>query len=85
MSRMTTVNGSANDEFVELEKVQGDFEAQVLRSLLESEGIDVIVKAGLVHTVHPLTVDGLGEVRVCVRDGDVPRAREILDAFRERR
>ena len=76
------MNGNADDEFVELEKVQGDFEAQVLKGLLESEGIDAIVKASLVHTVHPLTVDGLGVVRVCVRDRDVPRAREILDAFR---
>ncbi len=71
-----------NGEFIELANVQGDFEAQVLRALLESEGIDVIVKAGLVHSVHPLTVDGLGEVRLCVRDRDVERAREILEAFR---
>lgn len=79
------MDNAAGEEFVELAKVQGDFEAQVLRGLLESEGIDVIVKAGLVQTIHPITVDGLGEVRLCVRDRDLSRATELLEAYRERR
>jgi hypothetical protein len=78
------MNENTSDEFVEIDKVQGDFEAQVIRGLLESEGIDTIVKAGLVQTIHPITVDGLGEVRVCVRERDLPRAREILEAYRTR-
>ena len=78
------MNDRAEDEFIELAKVQGDFEAQVLKGLLESEGVDVIVKAGLVQAIHPITVNGLGEMRLCVREGDLDRAREILNAFRER-
>jgi hypothetical protein len=78
------MNSNSNDEFVELTQVQGDFEAQVLKGLLESEGIDTMIKAGLVQTVHPLTVDGLGVVRVCVRSRDIGRAQEMLNAFRER-
>lgn len=72
------------EEFVELSKVQGDFEAQVLKGLLASEGIDCYVKATLVQTVHPLTVDGLGVVNVFVRRCDLERAREILSSFKRR-
>jgi hypothetical protein len=65
-------------DLVEVLKMQNDSEALVIRSLLESNGIDVIFQSRLVQSVSPITVNGLGEVRILVRPEDAERAREIL-------
>lgn len=65
-------------ELVEIAKMQNDSEALVVRGLLESNGIEVVSKARLVQSVHAITVNGVGEVRLLVRAEDAERAREIL-------
>jgi len=44
----------------------GDAEAGVVRALLESYGIPCNLSSDITHIAYPLTVDGLGEVRVSV-------------------
>ena len=46
-------------------------EAIVVRSLLESEGIPVLLRSRIAHSVHPFTVGTQGEIAVLVaaRDG----------------
>ena len=71
-------------KLVELMSVQGEMEAEILRGVLESEGIKVLIKSDIVHSVHPLTVDGLGEVRIYIRKRDFLRAKVILGEYKKR-
>jgi hypothetical protein len=66
-------------DLVEVAKLPNDSEALVVRSLLESHGIRVVSRSPLVQSVHPITVDGAGIVRILVRPEDADRARAILD------
>jgi len=72
-----------DEEFVELAKVQGEFEANVLKGVLESEGIDAAIKAGMVQSIYPLTVDGLGMAKVYVKRKDLAKAEAVIKEYRE--
>ncbi|MFO7915290.1 MAG: DUF2007 domain-containing protein [Candidatus Krumholzibacteriales bacterium] len=67
-----------NTELVELISVQGEIEENMVVSLLESEGIDTLVKSGRAGGALPISVDGMGRVRIYVRKGEADRARKIL-------
>jgi hypothetical protein len=62
----------------ELCRVWGPFEADVLKSFLESHGISCLVRGRMVPSVYPITVDGLGELRIFVRQEDFETARELM-------
>ena len=66
-------------KLVEVAKLQNDSEAMVVKSLLESNGIRTVFQSNLVQSVHPITVDGIGVVRILVRPEDADKARAILD------
>ncbi|HXJ81632.1 MAG TPA: DUF2007 domain-containing protein [Candidatus Methylomirabilis sp.] len=53
-------------------------EALVVRSLLESEGIRVVLRSNLAQSVHPFSVGDQGEIVVLTPEQDAPRARTIL-------
>ncbi len=68
---------------VKLEKVylaQGEMDAQVIRSLLEANGVDCMLSGESLRLTHGFTVDGLAEVRVLVRETDAARARDVIAA-----
>jgi len=65
-------------DFKEVAKVWGQAEAEVIRSLLESEGIQCVLKGRIVQSVYPITADGLGEVRVFVAAEDFDLAEKLL-------
>jgi putative signal transducing protein len=50
----------------------------VVRSLLESEGIRVVLRSNLAQSVHPFSVGDQGEVVVLTPEHDASRARSIL-------
>ena len=60
--------------------VWNDSEANLVRSLLESYGIPATVSSDVPHSVYPLTVDGLGEIRISVAEDDREEAVRILQA-----
>jgi hypothetical protein len=70
-----------SEKLVELTAVQGDFEAQVLKGMLESEGVEVAIQAGVSQNILPLTVDGLGKVRLLVRERDLAAAKALMDEY----
>ena len=76
--------GDPNVELIEVYKAQGEMDAQVIRSVLESDGIDSMLSGESVRLTHGLTVDGLAEVRILVREEDEERAREVISAFLEK-
>ncbi len=71
------------DQPVLLLSTWSDTEAELVRQLLESHGIRCSVSSQVPHSVLPLTVDGLGEIRLHVAPGALEEARRIVDAYRE--
>jgi hypothetical protein len=63
---------------------QGETFARMLAQILESEGIEVLLKSNQAFGALPFTVDGMGEVRILVRKRDLQRARELVAAYREK-
>lgn len=53
-------------------------EAVVVKSLFESEGIPVLLRSRLAHSVHPFTVGAQGEVVVLVPEAFAQRSRLLL-------
>ena len=59
-----------------------DTEAELIRGLLESYGIPCSVISDITHSVVPLTVDGLGEIRLSVPSEAAEEAETILQEHR---
>jgi hypothetical protein len=53
-------------------------EALVVKGLFESEGIPVIVRSRIAHSVHPFTVGAQGEVILFVPREEADRSRRLL-------
>lgn len=66
---------------VELISVQGEMDAQLLVGILESEGIEVLMKSNQTFSALPFTVDGMGAVRIMVKKEDLEEAKKILEAY----
>ncbi len=62
----------------ELCRVWGPFEADVVKSFLESNGIRSLVRGRMFPGVYPFTVDGLAEFKIFVEAGDFETAKELL-------
>ncbi len=62
----------------EVAKVWGPVEAEVIKSFLESQGIPCLLRGLVVQSVHPFSADGLGEIRIMVREEDFPAAEKLL-------
>jgi putative signal transducing protein len=60
-----------------------DTEAALVRGILESHGIPCSINSEIPHSVVPLTVDGLGEIRLSVPLEAVDEARQILQEHLE--
>ena len=65
--------------FKHLCTAMGRAEAEVIKGYLESNEIECIFQSQVVHSVHPFTVDGLGEVKIMVREEDFERAKRLLE------
>ena len=63
-------------------RTQSDVEASIARALLETHGIRAVVSSDVSHAVFPLAIDGLGEVRLSVRDDEAARATRLLGDYR---
>jgi hypothetical protein len=62
----------------EVAKVWGPVEAEVIKSFLESQGIPCLLRGLVVQSVHPFSADGLGEIRIMVREEDFSTAEKLL-------
>lgn len=71
-------------EMVELISAQGEMEANIIRSVLNAEGIETMTRGDMVQSVHPITVDGLGKISIYVREEDLVKARVVLKEYREK-
>ena len=53
-----------NSHLVEVCRVWGPAEAKVIKSFLESNNISCLLRGQVVQSVHPFSMDGLGEIRI---------------------
>ena len=59
-----------------------DMEAEIIRNLLEDNGISCQVVSNITHSVFPFTHDHkLGEVRIAVTEEEKIRAEELIKEF----
>src|SRR5580693_8285262 len=76
---------SQNDivtDLIVIFRTASDIEAQVVRGLLETHGIMSVVSAGVLHSIFPLSVDGLSEVRIAVHPQDAAEAQRVIESHR---
>ena len=64
-------------------RTQSDIEASVVRGLLETQGMQVLLSSDVPHTVFPLTINGLGEVRLSVRADQADLACRLIADYRD--
>ncbi len=64
-------------------KVWGEPKAMLIKGLLADFGIPVNLVTHVPPSIFPMTVDGLAEVRIMVRESDLPCAREIITEYFE--
>jgi hypothetical protein len=65
-------------KLVDIYHASGELEAQVIKGLLESNGIPCILKSDAASSVHAFTVDGMGEVKVAVLESMADEARKLI-------
>jgi hypothetical protein len=63
----------------EVHRVWGLAEADVIKSFLESNGIACIYHGLVVPSIYSFTTDGMGEIRIMVKDSDFETAKELLE------
>jgi ribonuclease III len=63
-------------------RAHSDIEASVVRGLLEAHSIPSLLSSDVPHSVFPLNVSALGEVRISVNEGDAVEARRIIESHR---
>ena len=70
-----------DEEWVVIDQTAGMLQAELLRGLLEAEGISVVLLQEGAGRAMGLTVGTLGWVQMLVKPGDAPRARQALDEY----
>jgi hypothetical protein len=63
----------------EVRRVWGLAEADVIKSFLESNGIACIYRGLVVPYVYTFTTDGMGEIRIMVKEADCEAAKALLE------
>ena len=65
-----------------LMKTWNDGEAETVRQILANHDIPCQVVSDVPHSVLPITVDGLGEIRVLVSESKLGQAKTLLAEYR---
>ena len=69
-------------DLVVIFRAQSDVEASIVRGLLEANGVLSVVSSAVLHSVFPVNVNELGEVRISVRPDEADEARRIIASHR---
>lgn len=64
---------------VEIYRAAGEIEAQVIRGLLESNGIPCLLKSNAAFSAHMFAIDGMGEVKVIVLESIANKAKRLIE------
>ncbi len=69
------------DKIVTVESVNGMLEAEILRGLLESSGVQVWLSHEAAGTAIGINIAPLGNVDIMVQERDLEQARQVLDDY----
>ena len=64
-------------EWTELLITDNEIEAEMIKDLLESEGVPVVIRSSKVNP-YPVTIGKMGEVKVLVRKTDLEAAEAAI-------
>lgn len=71
-----------NESWIGIEQVSGSARAEILKGLLEAQGINVVLsQEGIGGSVYPVTVGPLSEVEILVPANQADAARKILEDY----
>jgi|GEM_PF-273145 hypothetical protein len=75
------------DEMSFVEVFMGyEWEAQLVKNLLENEGIEALIQEAMIGTLAPFNTGGtLGGVKVMVWEKDYAKAKEVVNHFNSNR
>ncbi len=68
-------------ELVEIHKTWDEQKAELIKSLLGDYGISCYLSSHITHSVYPIPVDGLGEIRVMVPEEDEEQAVDLVRSY----
>jgi Putative prokaryotic signal transducing protein len=69
------------EEWVLVDKIQGQFQAEIIKGLLEAQGIQVWLNAQGAARAYAVSVGTLGAVELLVPSSQAVQAREVLDEY----
>jgi len=69
---------SEREPLTEVYRAAGEMEALIIKGLLESNGIPCFLKSNAAPSVHVLTIDGMGEVSIMVRESMAEEAKKLI-------
>jgi ribonuclease III len=69
-------------DLVVIFRTHSDIEAHIVRGLLETHGVMSVLSSDVLHSVFPMSVDGLTEVRIAVHAAEADEAQRIIDGHR---
>ena len=69
------------EEWVLVDKIQGQLQAEIIKGLLEAQGIQVWLNAQGAARAYAVTVGSLGAVELLVPSSQAAQAREVLDEY----
>ena len=67
---------------IEIFHTHSDVEARVVRGLLEAHGLMSVVSSAAPHTIWPVSIGGLAEIRLSVHESEADEARRIIESHR---
>jgi len=70
------------EKWVELDTVSGSLQAELLRGLLEAQGVHVYLsQEGAGRSAYAVNVGPLSEVHLLVYEDELEQARQVLDDY----
>ena len=68
-----------NHKLVRVYLASGELEGLTIKSMLESFGIPAMLRSNAAGSVHPFSVNGMGQVEVIVNEPDAGYATQLIN------
>lgn len=68
-------------ELVKVFVTWNEQKAELIKALLGDYGINCYLSSHITHSVYPIPVDGLGEIRVMVPEKDKERSTNLIENY----
>ncbi len=72
---------SEKEKWIELEVVFDPLEAEMIKDLLESGGIETIVRSMKISP-YPVNIGKIGEIKILVKESDLEEAIKVIEKAR---